>query len=337
MSHRSLVMTRQINVTTHRWPLTQPFRSAYGRITQVESVRIELTEGLYRGRGECRPFHAYGQDVARVLAEIGAISEELAEGMTRAALQEAMPPGSARNAIDCALWDLEAKQAGEPVWRLAGLSAPRPFLQMLSVPAIDPAGAGAIAAKVAAPFAAPLMKVKMPGDNDLERIAEIHRRAPHARIIVDPNGSWTEQDYLNAMPVLAKNGVVLVEQPFAPEEEEQLDNLPHPIPLCADESCRDAASLDGLRNRYECISIKLEKAGGLTEALAVLRRAREMRFGIMVSSMISPSLALAPAVILATEADYADIGVQDGIEGDPQPALETQDGLCLPPSPELWG
>ncbi|QKC86833.1 dipeptide epimerase [Mesorhizobium sp. NZP2077] len=330
-------MTRQINITTHCWPLTQPFRSAYGRITQVESVRIELTEGPHRGRGECRPFHAYGQDVTRVLSEMGAVTEKLAEGMTRAALQEALPPGSARNAIDCALWDLGAKQAGEPVWRLAGLSAPRPFPQMLFVPAIDPTGAGEIAAEVAAPFAAPLMKVKMPGDNDLERIVEIHRRAPHARIVVDPNGSWTEQDYLNAMPVLARNGVVLVEQPFAPEEDQRLDHLPHPVPLCADESCRDAASLDGLRNRYKCISIKLEKAGGLTEALAVLRRARELRFGVMVSCMISPSLALAPAIILAGEADYPDISVPGGIEGDPQPTLETRDGLCLPPAPELWG
>ncbi|RVC65520.1 dipeptide epimerase [Mesorhizobium sp. M00.F.Ca.ET.038.03.1.1] len=330
-------MTRQINVTTHCWPLTEPFRSAYGRIAHVESVRVELREGLYVGRGECRPFHAYGQDVDRVLSEIVTVSEGVSEGMSRAALQEALPPGSARNAIDCALWDLEAKQAGNPMWRLAGLSRPRPLPPTLGIPAIDPAEAGEIAARIAAPFATPLMKVKMPGDNDLQRIVEIHRRAPHARIIIDPNGSWTEQDYLNAMPILVKNGVVLLEQPFAPEEDERLDDLPRPIPLCADESCRDAASLAGLGDRYTCISIKLEKTGGMTEALAVLTRARKMQFEIMVSSMISPSLALAPALILATQADYPDIAVPIMVEADPQPTLRTADGFCLPPSAELWG
>lgn len=327
-------MRRSVTVRPETWQLRRPFVSAYGMLTTVDTVLVTIRQDGAEGRGEGRPFRPYGATTQSIMAEITSIVSELESGIGRDELNELLPPGSARNAIDCALWDLESKLSGIPVWSLAGLPTPGPITPIFGITAVAPDTAARFA-KEGSHY--PWFKIKLSGIQDIERVAAVHANAPSASIVVDANCSWNREDYDNLVPALERLNVVMIEQPFPSNADEALRDLPRPVALCADESCRDLLSLERLSGLYEVISIKLDKAGGLTEALRMCERAKDDGFGVMVSCMISTSLGLAPAVLLANAADYPDLGGAIELVDDHQPALAFKGEKIYPPLPELWG
>ena len=314
-----------LSVRAESFPVRGTWTIARGSVTAVEVVTVELTRDGALGRGECRPYARYGESVESVTA-----------GLEGAALQTALPPGAARNAVDCALWDLEAKRTGKPVWSLAGLNAPEALETAYSLSLDDPE---AMARAAAAQAGRPLLKVKLGGEGaeDLARLEAIRGAAPAPRLIVDANEAWSSEQLADFGPVLARLGVALVEQPLPAGADDALDGLERPVPLCADESCHDRASLDALAGKYDLVNVKLDKTGGLTEALALKAEAEARGFGIMVGCMLASSLAMAPAVLLAQGAAVVDL---DGplllAEDRPHP-LRYDASTLYPPEPGLWG
>jgi L-alanine-DL-glutamate epimerase-like enolase superfamily enzyme len=325
---------RSIYVEHRRLELRSRFRSDHSDLTSVESVAVAVGKDGAVGRGECRPFHAYGQTVDATLAAIRSVTPAIERGVQRDELQTLLPAGSARNAIDCALWDLEAKFTRTPVWKLAGLPAPRPVTRSvtLSAPEVDDVR---VQAQVHADW--PVVRIKVWGDDDLARVAAVAEHAPRARIMLDANGAWDRAHYEAMVPRLAPFNIAMIEQPFAADRNDILDAVPRPIPVCADESRRDRASLEGLSGRYDSVNTKLEKAGGLTEALTVLAQARSYGLGVGIGCMTSSSLAVAPAVLLAVEADFADLDSPRSLVRDIEPAITYNRGEVAPPAPTLWG
>jgi len=330
------VVSLTLSVASERYEIAGGFRIARGARTHAEVVVATLSDGARAGRGECVPYLRYGESVAGVMAQIDGLRAALAQGLDRAALQSALPAGAARNALDCAFWDLEAKRAGVRAWELAGLPAPQslPTAFTLSLDAPE-----AMRAKAAANAHRPLLKVKLGGDGglDLARLAAVRAGAPDSAIIVDANEGWRAADYAALAPEMVRLGVSMVEQPLPAGDDAALAGMARPLPVCADEACHDRASLPGLAGKYDMINIKLDKTGGLTEALALRDAARAQGFAVMVGCMLATSLAMAPALIVAEGAQVVDL---DG------PLLLTQDrafGLIYddrgahPPSPELWG
>ena len=298
-------MARKLVLTQESWPLRGVFRISRGSRTQVQPIVLEIHEGGVVGRGECTASPRYGETVAGVMAAITALQADLEAGLDRAELAERLPAGAARNAVDCALWDLQAKQSGRPVWSLAGLPEPQPLITAYTL-SIDSPEAMAAAAQEQA--ARPLLKLKLAGDGqDLARVAAVREHAPEARLIVDANEAWSRQDYEDMVPELARLKVEMIEQPFKAREDAILADLPRPLSVCADESCHHTDSLAGLLGRYDVINIKLDKTGGLTEALRLRAAAREQGFGIMVGCMVATSLSMAPATLVAQGARYVDL------------------------------
>ena len=323
-----------LTVRSERWPIAGSFTISRGSKTEAEVVVAELAEGAICGRGECVPYPRYGETVAGVAAAIAGLAEEVACGLGRAELQRALPPGAARNALDCAFIDLEAKRSGRPAHECLGLDPPRPRLTAYTISLGTP---DAMAAAAAAASARPLLKVKLGGDGDPARIAAVRRAAPLAELIVDANEGWRAENLAANLAACAAAGVTLVEQPLPAADDAALATIARPIPVCADESVHDRASLAGLAGKYDAVNIKLDKAGGLTEALALAAAAETMGFALMVGCMISTSLAIAPAMLVAQRARVVDL---DG------PLLLAQDrphgmrfaGSILHPAPrELWG
>ncbi len=320
----------QIAVTPDSFRLAEPFTISRGSRTEARVLTATITEGGVAGRGECVPYHRYGESLDSVTAEI----EGLSLPLSRERLAELLPPGAARNAVDCALWDLEAKQAGKRVWELAGLPAPEPLVTAFTLSLDTPARMEAAAARNAE---RPLLKIKLGTEGDMPRIEAVCRGAPRARIIVDANEGWTAEVYEDLAPHLVRLGVSLVEQPLPAGADEILAEIARPLPVCADESCHDRASLADLAGKYDFVNIKLDKTGGLTEALALRDVAHAQGYGIMVGCMVGSSLAMAPAVIAAQGAEVVDL---DGplllAEDRPHPLRYDEAGVH-PPDRSLWG
>jgi L-alanine-DL-glutamate epimerase-like enolase superfamily enzyme len=322
-------MTRILSATVERWPVAGAFIISRGAKTFVDVVVCTVGDGDHFGRGEGTAIYYEGETAEGCAAAIGAYAGPL----DRQALLEAMPRGAARNALDCALWDLEAKRAGQPVWRLAGLAAPAPLPTAFTISLNDPARMEADArAATARGFG--MLKCKLTGAGDRDRIAAVRAGAPQARLIVDANESWHDLDIAAEAAALAALGVEMVEQPIRHGEEQRLAGVAARLPLCADESCHTRADLDRLGD-FDAINIKLDKAGGLTEALALAREGRARGFRIMVGCMLGTSLGIAPAALVAKGADWIDLDGALLLAEDRPGALPLRDGLLRPGT--LWG
>ena len=329
-------MALTLTVAAENWPIAGTFAISRGAKTAALVVVAELGDGKARGRGECVPYPRYGETVDGVMTQIKAMAPRLAGGLDRPALQSAMPAGAARNALDCAFWDLEAKRSGRPAYALAGIPAPHPLTTAYTI-SLGPAPAMAEAATKVAARA--LLKVKLGGtdDQDSARIAAVRAAAPRTTLIVDANEGWTAGNLARNLAGCADAGVVLVEQPLPQGGDAVLATIGRPIPVCADESAHDRASLPALLGKYDAVNIKLDKAGGLTEALAMLEAAQQLGFVVMVGCMVATSLAMAPAMLLAQQARYVDLDGPLLLAKDRADALTYQNSLVFPPTTALWG
>lgn len=319
-----------ITVTTDSFRLAQAFRISRGARTSAQVVTVTLTDGAFVGRGECVPYPRYGESVESVMSLI----QELPDGLTRDSLQDALPPGAARNAVDCAFWDLEAKRMGKRVWDLLGRPVPEPKITAFTLSLDDPAAMQAEAEKNAF---RPLLKIKLGTPDDMPRLEAVRAGAPGSEIIVDANEGWSAEVYIDLAPHLQRLGVTLVEQPLPAADDEALRGLPRPVPICADESCHDRAGLSDLLGKYDMINIKLDKTGGLTEALALQTAAEAAGFQIMVGCMVGSSLAMAPATLLAQGARVTDLDAPLLLAEDRADPLRYDECGVHPPSPALWG
>jgi L-Ala-D/L-Glu epimerase len=296
-------------------------------------VAASLHDG-HTGRGECVPYPRYGETPEATLAALQSMQEAFGRGLDRRALQDAMPAGAARNALDCALLDLEAKTSGQRVWNLLGRSIPRPCITAYTISLGSPEAMAAAAAKAAH---RPLLKIKLGGDGDGARIAAVRKAAPESELIVDANEAWTAHNLEQNLAECAGVGVTLVEQPLPAGQDEALAHIKRAVAVCADESVHDRKSLDGLRGRYDAVNIKLDKAGGLTEALAMADAARALGFEIMVGCMVATSLAMAPAMLLAGQARFVDLDGPLLLARDRDGGLRYDGSLVYPPEEALWG
>jgi len=321
-------------VSVERWPILGSFAISRGAKTEAVVVVAELGDGMATGRGECVPYARYGESVESVTAAIEAMRAQLGAGLTRDALQAAMPPGAARNALDCAFWDLAAKRNRQPIHALVGLPVPHALTTAYTISLGSPADMGKAAAKAAHRA---LLKVKLGGEGDPERIAAVRAAAPGATLIVDANEGWNTRNIAANLEACARAGVVLVEQPLPEHEDGALAGVSRPIPVCADESAHDRASLHALVGKYDAVNIKLDKAGGLTEALAMARDAERLGLQIMAGCMVATSLAMAPAMLLAQRAQFVDLDGPLLLARDRPHGLVYRDSLVEPPSRELWG
>ncbi|MGA9084462.1 MAG: N-acetyl-D-Glu racemase DgcA [Pseudolabrys sp.] len=327
-------MPLTLALAAERWPIAGSFGISRGSKTEAVVVVAELSDGQARGRGECAPYARYGESIESVMTQINAMSPPLEAGLDRCALQTAMPPGAARNALDCALWDLEAKRRGRPVHEVAGLPAPHALTTAYTISLAAPA----VMAKAAEAAASrELLKVKLGAEGDVARIAAVRAAAPNAVLIVDANEGWNESNLAANFAACADAGVVLVEQPLPERNDQALAQTQRPIPVCADESVHDRSSLAALAGKYDAVNIKLDKAGGLTEALAVAAEAQRQNFTIMVGCMVATSLAMAPAILLAQQARFVDLDGPLLLSKDRADGLRYVDSLVYPPSPSLWG
>ena len=319
-----------LTVSRDRFRLAEAFVISRGSRTEAQVLTVTARDGRAAGQGECVPYARYGETLESVTAQI----EGLPEGIGRAALQEALAPGAARNAVDCALWDLEAKAAGRRVWQLAGLAAPGPMVTAFTLSLDTPGRMQAAAARHAH---RPLLKIKLGTPDDMPRLEAVRAGAPGARIIVDANEGWSAEVYADLAPHLVRLGVALVEQPLPAGEDEALRGMARPVPVCADESCHDRASLPALKGKYDMVNIKLDKTGGLTEALALRDAARAQGYGVMVGCMVGSSLAMAPAVLLAQGADVVDLDGPLLLAEDRTQPLHYDEAGVHPSEPGLWG
>jgi len=325
---------RRLTVHRESWPLARAFAISRGSRTTAEVVVAELSEGAIKGRGEGVPYSRYGETVEGVVAAVEAMAAAVAGGLDRQELQAAMPPGAARNALDCAFWDFEAKSAQKSVSRLAKIEPPHALTTAYTLSLDTPEAMGRAAAEQAQ---RPLLKLKLTGEGDLERVSAVRQAAPGARLIVDANEGWSVEHFLLYAPALAELGVALIEQPLPAGKDDALAGIAHAVPVCADESCHTSEDLDRLVGKYEFVNIKLDKTGGLTEALALASAARARGFRIMVGCMVGTSLAMAPAVFLAQDAEFVDLDAPLLLARDRQPGLRYDGSVVFPPKSTLWG
>jgi len=324
----------KLHAQVERWPVAGAFTISRGAKTHVDVVVAEITDGDHVGRGEGTPIYYHGESAESVLAAVLGEADAIAAGLSRAELQTRLPRGAARNALDCALWDLEAKKSGVPVWKLAGLAEPAPLVTAFTISLGEPERMEADA-RAAAHL--PLLKLKLAGEGDEARVAAVRRGAPQARLIVDANEAWTGRDVAAEAAVLAKYGVELIEQPVKAGLDGLLDGVESSIPFAADESCQDRADLARCGGRYRAVNIKLDKAGGLTEALALAAEARAMGLDIMVGCMLATSLGIAPAFLVGGQARWVDLDGALLLAKDRPAAIEADGGVIAPPGPDLWG
>jgi L-alanine-DL-glutamate epimerase-like enolase superfamily enzyme len=324
----------RLSIAIERFPIAGTFVIARGAKTEAVTLVATIEDGTIRGRGECVPYARYGESPESVAATIESVRTSIEAGADRLDLQDLLPAGAARNALDCALWDFEAKRFGVPAYRLAGLdrlaAATTAFTLSVGTPQ-------AMAQAAERARDRPLLKVKLAGDGDDERLAAVRAAAPMAELIVDANEAWRAQDLTANLEACAKAGVRLVEQPLPAGEDSCLADVAHLVPICADESLHDRAGLAALRGRYDAINIKLDKSGGLTEALALLAEAEHLGFAIMVGCMVASSLAMAPALLLAGKARFVDLDGPLLIARDRPDGLVYEGSIIHPPGPRLWG
>jgi L-Ala-D/L-Glu epimerase len=317
-----------------RWPVAGAFTIARGAKSHVDVVVAEILDGDHVGRGEGTAIYYHGESAESVLAQVEAQADAIASGLTRAELQTRLPRGAARNALDCALWDLEAKRTGVPVWKRAGLPEPVSLVTAFTISLGEP---DRMEADARASAHLPLLKLKLAGEGDEARVAAVRRGAPNARLIVDANEAWTDRDVAAEAAILASYGVELIEQPVYRGRDDLLDGVASPIPFAADESCQDRSDLPRLAARYQAINIKLDKAGGLTEAIALAAEARAMGLEVMVGCMLATSLGIAPAFLVSGAARWVDLDGALLLAKDRPAAMASANGLLEPPAPDLWG
>ncbi len=317
-----------------RWAIAGQFTISRGAKTEAVTVVAEVSSAGRVGRGECVPYPRYGETAEATLAAISSMQDAVARGLDRKALQEAMRPCAARNALDCALFDLEAKMKGVRVWELLARAAPQACTTAYTI-SLGSVEAMAVAATRAAHRR--LLKIKLGGEDDSARIAAVRKAAPQSELIVDANEGWTEVNLEQNLAACADAGVTLVEQPLPAGRDAALSRIRRPVPVCADESVHDRASLDGLRERYDAVNIKLDKTGGLTEALALADAAQAQGFEIMVGCMVATSLAMAPAMLLARQARFVDLDGPLLLAHDREDGLRYEQSLVYPPEAALWG
>jgi L-alanine-DL-glutamate epimerase-like enolase superfamily enzyme len=327
-------MALSLSVRTERWPIAGAFTISRGAKTEAVVVVAELSDGTHKGRGESVPYARYGESPDGIVAAIEAMRPALAWGLDRARLQKAMPAGAARNALDCAYWDVNAKQTGRPAHELAGLPALKPVVTAYTISLGSAAEMAAAAEKVAGRA---LLKVKLGGANDRACIAAVRRVAPNAELIVDANEGWDAGNIADNLAACADVGVTLVEQPLPARRDSALSRIRRPIPVCADESVHDRDSLDALSGKYDAVNIKLDKTGGLTEALAMAEEAKRRGFALMVGCMVATSLSMAPALLLAQRARVVDLDGPLLLEKDRPDGLRYEGSHVHPPLPALWG
>ena len=320
----------QISLTRDVFKLAQVFTISRGSRTEAQVLTVQITRNGITGWGECVPYARYGETLDSVAAEINALPSDF----DRAGLYDLLPAGAARNAVDCALWDLEAKEAGQRVWHLAGLPEPRPEITAYTLSLDTPESMQAQAAKNAF---RPLLKIKLGTPDDMPRLEAVRRGAPQSTIIVDANEGWSAEVYRDLAPHLVRLGVALVEQPLPAAEDDALIGMDRPVPVCADESCHDRSSLPHLVGKYDVVNIKLDKTGGLTEALALKQEASAQGYKIMVGCMVGSSLAMAPATLVAQGVMVTDLDGPLLLSEDRDRPLLFDPAGVHPPHPDLWG
>ncbi|WP_309088399.1 N-acetyl-D-Glu racemase DgcA [Phenylobacterium sp.] len=318
-------MALTLSVRFDRLPLRAPFRISRGVKTHAEVVVVELSDGEFTGRGECVPYARYDETPGKVMAALRGDPE---------VLLDALPPGAARNALDCAYWDLLAKREGEAVFDMLGRMPPQPVASAVTISLDAPGGMAEAAAAVAD---APLLKVKLSADRPAERLLAVAEAAPQARLIVDPNEGWTPEILKAMADPVARCNVVLVEQPLPAGQDAALEGLRYPAPICADESIHTRHDLDAVAGRYQAINVKLDKAGGLTEAVALADAARARGLSLMAGCMVASSLAIAPALVFAADADFVDLDGPWWIAKDRPGGCRFERGVLHPPQPGFWG
>jgi L-alanine-DL-glutamate epimerase-like enolase superfamily enzyme len=317
-----------------RFPIAGSFTISRGAKTEAVVVVAELDDGTHRGRGECVPYPRYNETPEAALKALLGLGDALAGGLDRQALQATLPAGAARNALDCAFIDLEAKRAGRRAWELLGRAAPTPCITAYTISLGSPQAMAEASAKAAHRS---LLKIKLGGDGDSARIVAVRKAAPNSELIVDANEAWTPSDLERNLAACAEAGVTLVEQPLPAGWDDMLGRVRRPVKVCADESAHDRKSLDALRPRYDAVNIKLDKTGGLTEALAMADAAKALGFDIMVGCMVATSLAMAPAMLLAPMARVVDLDGPLLLARDRDNGLRYDGSLVHPPETSLWG
>lgn len=325
---------RKLTQSVERFPLARAFVISRGARTEAVTVVADIAQGGHRGRGECTPYARYGETPDSVAALIESVRPEIEAGADREALQRLLPPGAARNALDCALWDLDAKRLGMRAFAMAGLHALRPAVTCYTISVGDPQTMARHAAEAAQ---RPILKVKLAGEGDEARLAAVRAAAPEATLVVDANEAWDEASLERRLDACAEAGVALVEQPLPAGHDAALARLRRPIPVCADESVHARDGLAALRERYDAINVKLDKTGGLTEALALADAAEKLGFGLFVGCMVASSLAMAPAMLLSPRARFVDLDGPLLLAKDRPEGLRYDGSTIYPPEPELWG
>jgi L-alanine-DL-glutamate epimerase-like enolase superfamily enzyme len=324
----------RLTIAEERWPIAGSFTISRGSKTEAHVVTVTLEDGGHMGRGECVPYPRYEETVPQVIAALQAARSRIEAGITRDAIASILTPHAARNALDCALWDLAAKKAGVPAWQLAGLAEPKPAVTAYTLSLDTPEAMGEAAAKASG---RPLLKLKLGREGDVERLKLIRRNAPHSRLIVDANEGWTADSLAAMLAACADAGVELVEQPLPAGNDEALRAVSRAVTVCADESAHGLDSLDQLVGKYDAINIKLDKTGGLTPAIALAHAARERDLRIMVGCMLATSLAMAPAFLLAPLAEVIDLDGPLLLKEDRSPAIRFDGSLMHPAPTDLWG
>jgi L-alanine-DL-glutamate epimerase-like enolase superfamily enzyme len=325
---------QKLTITRRAWNLARPLAAAHGMKTAVEVVAVEISDVESRGRGECVPLPRFGESIDSVTAALESMKAAVTSGLGRDTLHNAMPPGAARNALDCAFWDMDAKRAYSSAADLAGLGAAAPIVTAFTLDCDTP---DKMAEQAQAQHARPLLRLELGGAEDAERVRAVRAVAPAARLIVDANEAWDETQLRTILPVLEACRVLLIEQPLPMGADDALAGLRSPIPICADESCRTVADLDGLDGRYQAVTIKLDKTGGLTEALALAAEAKRRGLRIMVSGAISTSLGIAPALLVAQQADFVNLDGPLRLALDRGAGLRYDVSTIHPADPKLWG
>jgi L-Ala-D/L-Glu epimerase len=324
----------KLDIAHESWPIAGGFTIARGSKTSAEVVTVRLEQDGAVGRGECVPYARYGETVEATMAALEAARPAIEQGISRHDVAGFVAPRAARNALDCALWDLEAKQTGTPAWQRAGLSALRPLLTAFTLSLDTPDAMAASAARAAR---RPLLKLKLGAPGDAERLEAVRRAAPQARLVVDANEGWSGDDLERMFAACAAALVELIEQPLPAADDARLARLDRPIPVCADESAHDREGLGELIGKYDAINIKLDKTGGLTEALALAAAARQHNLKIMVGCMLATSLAMAPAMLVGQLADIVDLDGPLLLARDRDPGIRFEASLMQPPPAALWG
>ncbi len=324
----------RLTVAVERWPIAGGFAISRGAKHEAELVVASIDDGSHQGRGECVPYGRYGESVDGVVQTIEALAPKIAQGLTRAELATLLPPGAGRNALDCALWDLQAKASGVSAAEIAGFAPLRPVVTSLTISLASPAE---MAARAEAARDYSLLKLKLGGDGDADRISAVREAVPNARLIADANEAWRAEDLERLLRAAADASIELIEQPLPAGADDILEHIVRPVPICADESSHDRNGLAAIARRYDAVNIKLDKTGGLTEALAMAASARALGLKIMAGCMVATSLSMAPALLVAQDSDFVDLDGPLLLASDREPGLVYRSGKISPPSSGLWG